>query len=181
MMDAVSGATASEFSPLIELIAKHESGSNYQAFIGNSKNKSSPKLTGMTIGEIIGFQDKLVNSGHESSACGRYQIVKKTLRGLVTALKLSQSDLFDENMQDKFALHLLKQRGIGKFMQGALSVEKFALALAQEWASLPVLAPVVGHKKFKLKAGQSFYAGVGSNEAHASTDEVRKALKAIKP
>jgi uncharacterized protein (TIGR02594 family) len=179
MMQAVTGATVTEFSPLIELIAEHESGGNYEAFIGNGGNTSNPKLTGMTIGEILRFQDKLVNSGHESGACGRYQIIKKTLKGLMAALKLAQADLFDAAMQDRLALQLLKQRGLGGFMEGKLTVEKFALEIAKEWASLPVLSPVIGHKGFKLKATQSFYAGVGSNEAGASIAEVKDALEAI--
>ena len=178
MMAAVSGATVADFGDLLDFIGKLESADNYEAYIGKSKNKDNPKLTVMSIGEIRTFQDKLILTHHESSAVGRYQIVGSTLTGLVNTLNIKLNEVFDQTMQDRLALQLLKERGIGSFRNGSKTAVQFGLSLAQEWASLPVLADTM-RDGIKIKRGQSYYDGVGSNSALTTPEKVEAILQTI--
>jgi hypothetical protein len=72
-----------------------------------------------------------------SSAVGRYQIVRTTLRSIRKTLNLTGAEKFDADMQDRMACFLLGQRGIDKYLAGRLSEDTLMLNLAQEWASLP--------------------------------------------
>jgi hypothetical protein len=69
-------------------------------------------------------------------------------------------------------VQLLNRRGLKRYLAGAISAEKFANALAREWASLPV---VTGPN-----AGRSFYAGDGLNKSHVSVDAFMAAVRAVK-
>lgn len=102
--------------PMLGLIASVEQGrAGYNsslangALIGGEKN-----LTGMTLDQIDQLQTEMLKNPANrwnSSAIGRYQIVRKTLRGLRRKLGLNGSELYDEGMQDRLATVLMKQRG----------------------------------------------------------------------
>lgn len=72
-------------------------------------------------------------------------------------------------------MHLLRGRGMQRFLDGQIDVDDMALGLAKEWASLPVPNDMKGASR-QIKAGQSYYAGDGLNKAHATVAEVEKAL-----
>jgi len=101
-----------------------------------------------------------VNS-FNSSALGRYQIVRTTLRTIRKTLKLPATALFDADMQDRCACYLLGLRGIDKYLAGRLSEDTLIDNLAREWASLPTIS------------GKGAYAG---QSAAVKPDRVRQAL-----
>lgn len=165
-------ATVDGLAPLLNLIGKHESGNNYNAYYARAKNKTDPELTTMTIDAVIAFQKKYVKGGSPSSAMGWYQIIRKTLEGLKRSLGLTGKERFDAAMQDKLGVALLNQRGLQRFLKGQLSETAFAHNVSKEWASFP--------RATGSKPELSFYAGDGLNKAHASLAEVRAALKKVK-
>lgn len=148
---------------LLDLIGSVESRGNYNILVGG-KTKSDPPLTEMTIGEVLDFQSGMKQMGHESTAVGKYQIIRGTLAGLFQEGVVGYNDKFDAATQDKLAMALLKRRGFEKYKTGDIPPNTFADNLAKEWASLP------------MSNGQSYYANVGSNKSLVSREEVLKAI-----
>jgi len=159
--------------PLLDFIAKHESGGNYNIVWGgiNRKHRPPKPLTNMTIGEVLGWQDS-IDRLYQSEAAGKYQIMEDTLRTLYKEAGMTGNSLFDEKGQDQLATALLRRRGLDKYLSGHMSVEEFCNNLAKEWASLPVVS---GPKK-----GKSYYAGDGLNKALIDVQPFIEAVKAIK-
>ena len=143
---------AEKGNPLLELIADKESGGNYNRVYG--KGVQTANLTNKTINEVLEWQRNYVNNGSPSSATGKYQIIEKTLTGLKEQMGLSGNELYDENMQDRMAMHLLNGRGYQEYLAGTLPEDKFMRNISQEWAALP-----------KDETGKSYYAGDGLNKA----------------
>lgn len=162
-----------KYEPILAVIRKHESRGDYDiVWAGMAQGlKPAHKITTMTIAEVRAWQDSAVKGGAKSSAAGAYQIIRKTLSGLmaVQGLGLGYSDKFDKANQDALAVQLLRQRGIDRYLAGTLSENDMIMSLAKEWASLP-----------RPDNGRSYYAGDGLNKAHATVDEVRAALRACK-
>jgi hypothetical protein len=171
----VMPAPSSGIRPLFDLIAKHESGGNYNARFGKATNHN-PMFTEMTVGQVLDWQRQRGAGGF--TAVGRYQIIKKTMQGLIESMKLTGSERFGEAMQDKMALQLLNGRKLGSFLAGKLGVVGFGLAIAQEWASLPVLERTRGAHRM-VDAGETYYAGDRVNKAGATVNEVRRVLEAL--
>ena len=159
---------------LLDFIASKEAPQGYGTVYGNNQGKLAKPLTSMTLAEVIaagaGWTKRF-----GSSACGRYQFMKATLQDLRDELRLTGREVFDADFQDRLGYHLLKRRGYVAFMAGKLSTAAFGLALAQEWASFPVLAQTKGQKRAVVR-GQSFYSGDGKNKALVSADAVEAAL-----
>ncbi|GAB1581727.1 phage tail tape measure protein [Phyllobacterium phragmitis] len=87
----------------------------YGKFTGGDRN-----LVGMTLDEIDALQEQMLaqtsalpkdDPYYNSSAIGRYQITRRTLRGLRSQLGLSGSEYFDAGMQDRLAQELMRRRG----------------------------------------------------------------------
>lgn len=81
----------------------------YGKFTGGNRN-----LVVMTLDQIDALQGQMLadpSNTFNSSALGRYQITRRTLRGLRDKLGLRGDDLFDPAMQDRLAEELLRQRG----------------------------------------------------------------------
>lgn len=155
------------YAPILQVVAKGESNGNYNAYFGHGNN-TELRLTDMTLGEILAWQDAYVRQGNASNAVGKYQIISPTLRGLVRELKLPLSTRFDAATQDHMAIALINRRGAEKFIQKKISSEEFAANLAKEWASLP--------KVTGSNAEQSYYAGDGLNKAQVSRQEILAAV-----
>ncbi len=160
-------------TPLLDFIAKHESGGNYNIVWGgiNRKHRPPKPLTSMTVGEVLNWQDS-IDRLYQSEAAGKYQIMEDTLRNLYKEAGLTLNSMFDEAGQDKLATTLLKRRGLDKYLSGHLSVEDFCNNLAKEWASLPVVS---GPKR-----GKSYYSGDGLNKALVDVSPFIEAVRAIK-
>ena len=136
---------------LLDLIARHESGGDYNVLFGNKH----ADMTSMTIDQVLDLQHKRTHEDHAaSSAAGKYQMLEGTLKGLKQDLHLTGNEKFDENMQDQLAVVLMKRRGLNEFMNGKIDESKFMHNLALEWASLP-----------KDLSGKGAYDGDGLNKA----------------
>ncbi|ACA18474.1 putative transmembrane protein [Methylobacterium sp. 4-46] len=163
---------------LLDFIASKEAPEGYGTIYGNNQRKLPTPLVQMTIADVIASGTAWTNR-FGSSAAGRYQFMKATLQGLVRELGLSGKEQFSPDLQDQLGFHLLKRRGYEKWAAGKLTDVAFGLALAQEWASFPVLAPTTGFKR-DVARGQSFYAGDGLNKALISAEAVEAALVAAR-
>jgi muramidase (phage lysozyme) len=131
-------------APVLDLIGRTEGtdkgrGYNetlsYGAYTGGDVN-----LVGMTLGEIDKLQTDMLrhpDNSWNSSAIGRYQIVRTTLRKIKKQMGLKDDVKFTPEIQDQMAMHLLKGRGLDKWMAGKMSDKAFITNLSREWASLP--------------------------------------------
>lgn len=132
------------YRPLLDLIGYTEGtdekrGYNetlgYGAYTGGAVN-----LVGMTLKQIDALQTKMLahpKNKWKSSALGRYQIVRTTLRTIKKTLGLADTELFDEDMQDRCACYLLGVRGVDKYLAGRMKEDTLIDNLSKEWASLP--------------------------------------------
>ena len=97
-------------------------------------------LVGMTLDQVDALQTRmLAHPGNKwnSSAVGRYQIVRTTLRQIRETLGLTGKEKFDAAMQDRMACFLLGKRGIDLWLSGSMTDSAIINELAKEWASLP--------------------------------------------
>jgi len=159
---------------LLDFISVHESGGRYDVIYGHHERELASPITGWTIGKLLTEQIGWGRKWH-SSAAGRYQIIQTTLSSLVRSLGISQAALFSSEAQDELGYELLRRRGYTDWTTDKLSTMAFARSLAQEWASLPVLANTNGAHG-PVRAGQSYYAGDGLNKALVSTTAFADAL-----
>ena len=151
---------------LLDFIGQKESNGNYNILVGG---KTEPNLTNMTISEVLDYQKTMLRRGHESTAVGKYQIIKKTLMGLVKAGYAKLTDVFNPQTQDKLALGLLKDAGLNRYLSKKISTEKFADNISGIWASLP------------FKTGKSFHHGVGSNKSSGSRESFVSVVAKLAP
>lgn len=164
--------SASKYDKLLDVIASWESGGNYNAYFGHGNNHEI-KFTSMTVGEVLKWQREYLDGGSPSSAMGKYQVLFRTLSSLVENYdSISKDQIFDENLQDKIAMILLKQRGLNDYLEGKISDREFAHNLSKEWASLP---SVTGKHP-----NASYYDGDGLNKSHVKVATILKAVRSIK-
>lgn len=105
---------------------------------------------GMQAGTITGREGKR----HQGGAIGAYQFVPGTLQGLIDKLGISGDTKFTNELQDKLADELLRQRGYDAWKEKGGSPDKLVWNLSQEWASIP-----------NPRTGQSFWEGRAGNHA----------------
>lgn len=160
------------YRPMLDLLGKSEGtdkGRGYNETLAyGAFTEGNVNLISMTLSEIDKLQTKMLahpKNNWNSSALGRYQIVRTTLRSIKKKLELSAASLFDEDMQDRMGCYLLGVRGIDKYLSGRLAEDTLINNLAQEWASLPTTE------------GKGHYDGQNSS---VSVAEVRKVLAEVK-
>jgi muramidase (phage lysozyme) len=166
------------YRPLLNLIGKTEGTDKGQCYqhvcaydvtLGYGAYTDGPvDLTSMTLREIDALQTRMLRhpkNKWNSSAVGRYQIVRTTLRVLKKQLGLSDDVLYDEETQDMLAVTLLKSRGVDKHVDGTLTEDRLINNLAKEWASLP------------KTNGKGHYGG---QHAAVPTQEVRDVLARVR-
>jgi len=163
---------------LLDFIGVIEAPQGYGTIYGNNQRKLPKPLTAMSVDEVIRAGPGWTRA-YGSSAAGRYQFMNATLKGLKKELGLRGTQMFDANLQDRLGFHLLLRRGYQLFMAGQLSVIEFGKRLAQEWASLPVLAATKGGSR-NVSRGQSYYAGDGLNKSLVTPATVEVALAQAK-
>lgn len=168
MADAARASGNSSSSPskanLLDIIAGGEAGK--MGYDAANKGKAGdtpggmPGLSNMRIGEVMQLQ-----SEGKLFAAGRYQIIPKTLAGLMSGAYgntgLTLNDVFDKETQDKLVQTLIDKR----LKQGGLDPIKQQYALSQEFASIA-----------NPYTGKSYYADVGNNKASISTEQIQTAL-----
>jgi len=162
----------------------HDAPECYEVVFGHKQAKLSKPLTRMTFDEVVaGGPARTKQFG--SSAAGAAQFMRDTLDAPKTSadlkgqLGLTGDELFDADLQDRMAFHLLKRRGYDKFMAGSIGVVAFAKGLAQEWASFPVLQSVKGAHR-QVARGETYYAGDKLNKALITPEQVEELLREAK-
>jgi muramidase (phage lysozyme) len=163
---------------LLAFIGYIEAPKGYGTIYGNNQDKLPKPLTSMTLGDVVDAQATWTKR-FKSSAAGRYQFMRATLQDLSKELGLRGNQLFEPDFQDRLGYHLLKRRGYDAFMAGKISRSEFGKGLAQEWASLPVLAACQG-AHLKLKRGQSYYCGDALNKSLVAPERVEAVLDEVK-
>ena len=153
--------TPGQLGPVLDLIGEAEGtdrGRGYNETLGFGRyTGGNQDLTKMTLDQIDGLQSRMLanpaNSLH-SSALGRYQIIRTTLRRLRERYGLKGDQVFDQKMQDELASRLIEE--------GGLSQE----TLSHEWASIP--DPTTGHSHY----GQ--HTGTTSARVRSAIDAAKK-------
>lgn len=161
---------------LLNVIGRAEAPGGYDTVYHGSVIQPPRPITSMTVGEVLQWQDESVRAGSASSAAGRYQIIRGTLRDLVAMGAVSRGEKFDKGAQDRAARALLERRGLSDYRAGRISREAFAQNLAQEWAGLPV---AIKDRRGRSARGQSYYAGDGLNAATVPLEDVLGALEVV--
>lgn len=147
-----------QWGPVLDLIAREESGGNFEAMAPGTK---LPGATKMTIAEV---------AKRATGAVGKWQNLPEYLIGRAKAVGLDPNkDLYNQENQRKIAEYLI---GPG---QGGVSVDlakkdpkKAMFKLSKVWAAIP-----------KDDSGVSYYAGVGNNAAHIKPSEMYDAFKKL--
>jgi len=160
--------------PILNLIGRTEGtdrgdGYNETLAYGAFVTAGDVILTAMTLSEIDALQtDMLAHPRNflNSSAIGRYQITRTSLRTLKSKLALGEDVVFTAALQDRLALELLKRRGLDAWRAGKIDDREFALNLAKEWASLP-----------NPSTGKGYYPGQKAAVDYATVEGVLKASK----
>lgn len=172
---------------LLNLIASGESSrSGGDPYCSLYPSTYEPRLVTMTINQVIDFQRYRTASrssgglGIASSACGRYQFIRKTLEGIVSQVGLDRNTRFTPQVQDYLILETLKRsRGLDSWKSGGISDEQFQLNLAKEFASVPVPFNTQGANR-AVQKGESYYAGDRLNASHHNADVFLQNLKDIR-
>ena len=171
---------------LLDFIGKAETGVTgseaYGVVVFNQRGKRPKPLTEYTIEGLRAAQKVWAKNGWSvkgkkvrGSAAGKYQIIRPTLLGLVSDLGIPGSAKFSADLQDRLGYRLLTIRGWQAFTSGQVTPAAFALQLAKEWASMPVLSTVQGRSRI-VHRGDSYYAGDGVNSSQKRAEELEAVL-----
>ena len=173
---------------VLDHIAQFESGGDLQSHNVGEAGKSvdlikvlGKNLTDMTVAELQRNM-KSSREGEEQMygilfATGRYQIIPRTLFGIVENLKSRglpdpEKLLYDIEAQKAFGAYLLltKRKNLGKYIMGLNSnLHSAGNDLAFEWAAFPLSKPAMyGKPKRRYGRGSSPYAGKAGNKTKAS-------------
>lgn len=138
----VPAHTAPTVMPILEFVSKTEGtakGRGYEETLGyGAFTGGNVTLTAKSLDDIDEIQTRMLRhpkNKWNSSAVGKYQIIRTTLRQLRKKLGLKGTELFDAEMQDRLAFQLLKWRGYDDWKAGRISDRAFQASIAKEWAS----------------------------------------------
>ena len=173
------------FAPLLDFIQGHEAPKGYDQIWSGIKRADYPAkpITKMTIREVLAWQDS-IDPKYRSEAVGGFQVLEDTLRSNYLAAGLTLDSVFSPDNQKRFAVHLLRLRGLDRYLEGSMSLEAFCNSLAKEWASLPVVTDVIKHlaggKVITIKKGHGYYDGDGINSAYVPVEPFLDVVRAIR-
>ena len=149
----------------LEAIRSKEASGSYDRISGFAKFGPPKPISQMTIGEVLHYQQRLINAGAEATAVGAYQIKRSTLELTARQLGVGHDELFSAEMQDRMARFKLAKCG---FYDSSKDVSLVGNCIAKVWAAFPMHT---GSKK-----GKSRYKGNLNNKALVSVGEVRDLL-----
>lgn len=150
--NAINSAFGDAESQLLEQIAAGEGTSDFKARLkgyqsgydvtlgyGAYVDDKAVQISRLTLDELDKLQTEMLNNPKNkwnSSAAGKYQIVRTTMRDLRKTLGLRGSDRFDAALQTRCAISLLNRRGYQKYKRGVITAKQFQYNLSLEWASI---------------------------------------------
>lgn len=141
-------------------------------------------LSDYTIQEVINFQKNARSGNGQLFATGRYQIIPKTLLGVVKDTAISVNEKYNQVNQDKLAYQLLLNRSdIKSYINGSTednkkNLELASLSIAKIWSSVGVPYKVKGRHQW-VEKNQSYYSG-GGDKASVKTEDIQIALKKLR-
>jgi hypothetical protein len=191
----------STISPLNKLVRRvgdiisHGEGS-YESYNTGTKNVPGgrvgfsflrpPKgtVTGKTINEILATDELSGQDRNRFFATGKYQTILSTLRTAKSALRLTGSELYDEELQERvFRDYLLDKAGggaLGRFIKkGTGTIYDAQLAAAKEWASI---AAPLGQKISDRRTSDgtlSYYESNSNRANQVSTADLIEILREV--
>jgi hypothetical protein len=96
-------------------------------------------LTRMTVAQVMDLHNK-----GQLHAAGRYQIIAKTMRGLMQGkygpTGVDPNDQFNAATQDRLAIALVRGRA-GKYFSGTGSLDNAVVGMGNEWIGLQKVSP----------------------------------------
>lgn len=161
--DILYGTTPGEYGPILDLIASVEAVGGYDVVNGG-------KIDGLSKMTISQARQAALRSGG-SGAMGRYQQMPQFVLSRARSVGLNpDTDLFNQENQDKLAILLIDGAGYKRWKSGEMSTEQFAHNLSATWRGLPE-----GPNNLTY---QDQYAS--GNKAHTSWANVIATLSAVK-
>lgn len=190
MVESVrAGDAAAANSGIFDLIKRRESGGDYNATLDNGAYTGGPRdLVNMTINEVLEMQRQMLAhpaNKKNSSAAGAYQIVRKTLQGLVDELGLTGNELYSREMQDRLAAQLLRRRrgqgltGLRNEWEGLKYVDDATLQKAMGQQSVPLIDPEVARAREQAADKAASAAERAAREAERKAEAEQKARQAL--
>lgn len=159
---------------LLDYIRSIEAPRGYDTIYGNNQDKLATPITEMTLDQVIAEQ-KSWTKRFGSSAAGGLQFMRATLLRIKKETGIGGAVRFTAGLQDRLGYFLLLDRGYAGFIAGRISVVDFGKALAQEWASFPVLAACAGAHR-PVARGDSYYKGDALNKSLVDPRKVEAKL-----
>lgn len=161
--DILHGTTPGEYGSILDLIASVEAVGGYDVVNGG-------KIDGLSKMTISQARQAALRSGG-SGAMGRYQQMPQFVLNRARSVGLNpDTDLFNEENQNKLAILLIDGAGYKKWKSGGMSTEQFAHNLSATWRGLPE-----GPNNLTY---QDQYAS--GNKAHTTWANVIATLSAVK-
>lgn len=161
--DILHGTTSGEYGPILDLIASVEAVGGYDVVNGG-------KIDGLSKMTISQARQAALRSGG-SGAMGRYQQMPQFVLSRARSVGLNpDTDLFNEENQNKLAILLIDGAGYKRWKSGEMSTEQFAHNLSATWRGLP-------EGPSNLTYQDQYASG---NKAHTSWANVMATLSAVK-
>ncbi len=142
---------------VLDLIGELEAPGGYDTVYYGVRLQPPRPITSMSVAEVLDWQQEAVRQGSISTAAGRYQIIRPTLRRLAEQGVVSRGALFDAATQDQLGRHLLRETGYSAGDGSPVAADR----IARVWAALPRISGT--------NPGRSFYEGIAGNHALISS------------
>lgn len=169
-----------QLKALLDAIGKHEAPKGYGQIYGGAKGvPKDTDVSKLTLDGVLKLQQKMKDAGSASTACGRYQFLRKTLQATISQMGLDGDELWSPALQDRMAVHLMNGRGLEIYLAGNMSRDAFCNNLAMEWASLPVVTRIKGQKRM-VDPGETYYAGDKLNKAFHTSQAIIALVEALR-
>ena len=146
-------ARACNEDTMLEFIGSLEAPGGFDTVYYGARIAPTRPITTMRVGEVLDWQRRTVRGGSVSSAAGRYQIVRPTLKRLVDTGVVSRDETFSPQVQTRLGRHLLRETGYRAGDTSAATANR----IAGVWAALPRIGGA--------GAGRSVYEGIAGNHA----------------
>lgn len=151
----------------LDLIGRGE-GSYNSVNLGKAKGggAGTRNLVNMTIGDVLQSQ-----KNKDFNAAGKYQFIPETLRRATRLAGLKESDLFNEENQDRLAMALMNSLpAVKNYIEGRNNNLNGAIkAIATQWASVT-----------NPDTGLSYWHGTQGNRASISVAEMGARLRGMR-